>query len=446
LRVAVIGSGYVGSVTAAGLAHLGHHVAIFDRNPEAVPRLLAGNSPFFEPGLEELVASNLERVVAANTIEEAVPDAVVAMICVNTPDSGTGAIDLSFVQAAVSEVANAIAAEPTVIAIRSTVVPGTSAHLDRTIIAPLRARGREVAVVANPEFLREGRAVSDFLSPDRIVIGADDVWAGDIVSSLYERTATKIMRMSRSSAELAKYVNNALLATLVSFSNEMADIAETIDGADVIDALRAVHADRRWHDREGNWDPAILSYLWPGCGYGGSCLPKDVKALRAEASARGVAAPLLQAIDTINEARVTKVADDVLASLPYANAAIAVLGTAFKAGTVDDRFSPGLRIADELKRRGATVLTYDPLIAMHRKTDETLTDVLSKTRAWVVLTWAAEFESLPHRASEHHAVLIDARRRFSSSIPGYRGPGRWRSRGLGEDGRLGDGGRAGTGR
>jgi nucleotide sugar dehydrogenase len=317
-----------------------------------------------------------------------------------------------------------------VIAIRSTVVPGTSAQLDTAILGPLRARGRQVAVVANPEFLREGRAVSDFLSPDRIVIGADDAWAGDIVSSLYERAATKTMRMTRSSAELAKYVNNALLATLVSFSNEMADIAETIDGADITDALRAVHADRRWHDREGNWDPGMLSYLWPGCGYGGSCLPKDVKALRGEALARGLGAPLLQAIDRINEGRVTKLAEDALASLPSANAAIAILGTAFKAGTVDDRFSPGLRIADELKRRGAKVLTYDPLIAVHRKTGETLTNVLSKTRVWVVLTWAAEFESLPDRAAEDHSVLIDARRRFSPSVPGYRGPGRWRSRGL----------------
>jgi nucleotide sugar dehydrogenase len=427
LRVAVIGAGYVGSVTAAGLARFGHTVSIFDRNPEAVPRLLGGKPLFFEPGLEELIASGLEQLVAADSIGEAVEDAAVVMICVNTPDSGTGAIDLSFVRTAVGDVASATSSGPVAIAIRSTVIPGTTAQLDATILAPFRARGRQIAAVANPEFLREGRAVADFLHPDRIVVGADDTWAGDLVSSLYARTPTTIMRMTRSSAELAKYMNNALLATLVSFSNEMADIAEVVDGADVTDALLAVHADRRWHDREGSWGPGILSYLWPGCGYGGSCLPKDVKALQAEASALGLTVPILQAIDAINESRVAKLAQIALSSLPDPNSAIAVLGTAFKAGTRDERSSPGLRIASELKRRAATVLTYDPLIDANGGTGESLTDVLSKTKVWIVATLAAEFESLPDRAVEHGAVLIDARRRFAPTSRGYRGPGLFRT-------------------
>jgi nucleotide sugar dehydrogenase len=427
VRVAVIGAGYVGSVTAAGLARFGHTVSIFDRNPEAVPRLLRGRPLFFEPGLEELIATGLEKLVAADSIGQAVEDAAVVMICVNTPDSGTGSIDLSFVRTAVSDVASATSSGPLAIAIRSTVVPGTTAQLDTTILAPARARGRQLAAVANPEFLREGRAVTDFLHPDRIVVGADDNWAGDLVSRLYAGSPTTIMRMTRSSAELAKYMNNALLATLVSFSNEMADIAEAIDEADVTDALLAVHADRRWHDREGQWDPAILSYLWPGCGYGGSCLPKDVKALRAQASALRIAVPMLEAIDSINESRVAKLAEDALSALPNPNSAIAVLGTAFKAGTRDERFSPGLRVASELKRRAATVLTYDPLIAMSSGTGETLTDVLSKTKVWIVATLAAEFEGLPERALEYGAVLIDARRRFAPTFRGYRGPGLSRS-------------------
>lgn len=420
MDVAVVGAGYVGGVTAAGLAAWGHRVRLFDLDRGRAEALVAGRPAIHEPGLERSVAEAAGRLSAAGTLREALFGATVAMICVDTPAESTGAIDLTRVERAVRDVVGA-ANGPLLVVIRSTVVPGTADRIDREVGAPARESGQAIEIASNPEFLREGRAVADFRDPDRIVVGAASEGARAALEALYRPFADRVLVMSRSSAELAKYANNALLAMLVSFSNELASIAEAVPGADVTEALLAVHADRRWRGGEGAWDPGMLSYLWPGCGYGGSCLPKDVKALVAEAERRGVATPLITAVDEVNDAQASRLADRIAELLPLEATRVAVLGTAFKEGTNDLRGSPGLAVAEALRARGAEVATFDPLL----DPSDALGAALVGARAWVVVTWAAEFAGLAERAQREGVLLVDARRRFGvGGAGGYLGPGR----------------------
>lgn len=431
MKLAVAGVGYVGSVTAAGFAASGHEVALYDKKAARVRALLAGRPDIYEPGLTELVARSQGRLRAAESLAAAVRRARVLLVCVATPQSPDGSIDLRDVEAVVREAAAGRPDGPLVVALRSTVVPGTTDRLDREILGPLRAAGIRVAAAANPEFLREGRAAADFVAPDRVVIGASSDWARGALREAYAFTGAPVLEMSPASAELAKYASNALLATLISFTNEIADLAETVEEADVVDALCAVAADRRWREAEDRWDPAILSYLWPGCGYGGSCLPKDVKALIAEARRRGRELRLLQATDAVNEARAGHVAEQIVAATPTPGARVAVLGTAFKEGTADERASPGLRLAAELRRRGLSVVTYDPLVA--HGADDGAPDLESALRGaavWVLVTGAPEFAGLVALARERGVVFVDARRRFARvSGDTYVGPGVGRARG-----------------
>lgn len=420
MKVAVVGAGYVGGVSAAGFAAAGHDVALHDLRHERAVALATGAPPFHEPGLDVLVQRSEGRLQPVADLSRALRGAEVALICVDTPAAPTGTIDLSRVEAAVRAIGSA-ASGPLVVAIRSTVVPGTTERIDREFLADPRARGIAMRLAANPEFLREGRAVQDFTDPDRVVIGATHAGSRETLARLYGFVADRLMFMSPSSAEMAKYANNSLLALLVSFSNELATFAEQVADADVLDALLAVHADRRWHEAEGRWTPSILSYLWPGSGYGGSCLPKDVKALLAAATERGVPLGLLAATDATNERQPSRLVERIGETLPLVGARVAVLGTAFKAGTNDLRGSPGMAVAEELRRRGADVITFDPLI--HDSTEPTLDEVLEATQAWVVMTGANEFEDLAERARQSGVLLVDARRRYSSARAGYIGPG-----------------------
>jgi UDPglucose 6-dehydrogenase/GDP-mannose 6-dehydrogenase len=425
MKVAVIGVGYVGAVSAAGLAAEGHTVDVFDIERERALALCAGRPTLHEPGLRELVATAGDRLRAPHTLEEALRDTRVALICVQTPAAPDGAIDLSFVEAAVRDIVAAATAGPLVVVLRSTVVPGTTARVDRTAFAPARARGLAIEAAANPEFLREGRAVPDFLHPDRVVIGTLSARAVATLRELYSFSAAPLVELTPASAELAKYASNALLATLISFSNELADVAETIEGADVVDVLRVLHTDRRWHETEGLWVPGLTRYLWPGSGYGGSCLPKDVKALVAEARRRGVDAALLAAVDRINEARAAHLSDRIAALVPLGGTRVAVLGTAFKEGTTDTRSSPGAALAQELERRGARVVSFDPIAPRDAaRSASSLDEALTDARVWVVVTGAAEFIDLPRRALASQALVVDARRRYDI-LDGarYLGPG-----------------------
>jgi nucleotide sugar dehydrogenase len=420
MRVAVVGAGYVGAVTAAGLAAAGHDVLIYDADQARSDRLAEGMPPVDEPGLKELIRTAGPRLRSAPSAAEASRGVTVALVCVGTPSDADGAIDLRHVEDAVRDL-SAAAGRELAIVIRSTVVPGTVLRLDREILRPRRAVGQRLELGSNPEFLREGRAVADFLDPDRVVIGYRAPWVGDRLAELYAHVEAPLVHMSPSSAELTKYASNALLATLVSLSNELADVAEHVEGADVTAALLALGQDRRWRTAEGQWSPAILSYLWPGCGYGGSCLPKDVKAIVAQARTLGAETPILAAVDRVNDRRADHLADAVVYALNGHDRRVVVLGTAFKAGTTDERESPGLRIAHALRERGANVTTYDPAGAS--STTQDLETALTDKDAWVVVTWSPEFDALRDRAQEQHVLFVDARRRFQRLPHRYIGPG-----------------------
>jgi UDPglucose 6-dehydrogenase len=370
MRVCVVGAGYVGLTTAACLADRGHEVACVDVDPARVALVQEGRVPFHEPGLAELLQAGLAsgRLRVTGDLAGAVRDAELTVLAVGTPERD-GAIHLSYVERAAGEIGQALrdAGGYRVVVVKSTVPPGTTDTLVREAVEQGSGLAAgEFGLCANPEFLREGSAVADFLEPDRIVIGRLDERSGAVLARAYESFDCPVVLTTLRNAELAKYAANALLATLISFSNELAAVCEATPGTDVREVLRAVHLDRRLTPVVDGTrvEPGILSFLWAGCGFGGSCLPKDVNALRAYARAAGADPALLDAVAGINGARppvLSRFAEAELGSLDGAE--VTVLGLAFKPGTDDLRASPALAVVDDLLARGARVRAYDPLVA-----------------------------------------------------------------------------------
>lgn len=437
MNVAVIGSGYVGLVSAVGLAKLGHDVTAIDVDLTRVAMLERGEAPFHEPGLVEalgeLLAGGSFRVTGAFAAAAA---ADVILLCVQTPPLPSGAVELSFVEDAARTLAEAlVASEPRrrVVAVRSTVPPGTNQRL----LAPLLS-GVETAVASNPEFLREGSALDDFLQADRIVVGVEEPWAAEMMTDLYTPLAAPIIVTTPGTAELAKYASNAFLATLVSFSNEIAHLCEATPGVDVEDVLGIVHGDRRLAGDGGR--AGIVSYLKAGCGYGGSCLPKDLGALIAYGRDSGETLALLQAVESVNRNQAGRLAGLAERSLGgLRGRRIAVLGAAFKAGTDDMRDSPAVRVVGELLERGAVVAVYDPLVASERLRDAlpdgvevraSLAAAIADADACLVTTLDPEFFQLDRLLRERNGtrpVVVDGRRGISAAgFPdsGYVGVGR----------------------
>ena len=417
MRVGVVGCGYVGLVTAAGLASAGHSVVAIESDPTRLAAIAGGTPPFHERGLAELLVSGLAGGALEATGElDRVAEADVVFLAVQTPAREDGSIDLRFVREAAERVAEAFALQPRrrVLALRSTVVPGTADALSELF-------DDETAVVSNPEFLREGSAVEDFLRPDRTIVGVHESWACDLLAELYAPLGAPLVATAPATAELTKYASNALLATLISFSNEFASISEAL-GVDVEEVLGGVHLDRRLSPRVNGEvvRPGIIEYLRAGCGYGGSCLPKDLSALIAARRSEGEEHPLLEAVQAVNDAQSSRLVDlveDRLGGLSGRTAG--VLGLAFKAGTDDVRSSPGLRIVDELLARGAEVVAYDPLvnaeavqpwIARGLRLVDGADQVLAQAEACVLATAEPEFARAAEMAQPHGTLLLDARR------------------------------------
>ncbi len=348
MNIAVIGGGYVGLVTAAGLARLGHAVRVGEINEERVKILAEGGVPIFEEGLAELLdeARIQGRISFHVSNLDAVEGAKLAFICLPTPEGEDGRADLSFVNSAVDELANAIG-EGGIFVIKSTVPPGTVASL-RKRLANL---GSQADVVSHPEFLREGRAVHDFLHPDRIVIGSWDDNAASEVASLYSDIDTTVVLTDPTSSELIKYASNAYLAARLTFVNALANVAEAV-GADILHVVNGMGLDHRIGSH----------FLRPGPGYGGSCFPKDTAALISVAEDAGYEFDLLRAVIVADEEQRKRVAEKVrqAAGGGLHGRQIGMWGIAFKAGTDDVRESPAVRIADYLLADGADVVAYDP--------------------------------------------------------------------------------------
>lgn len=344
--IAVIGTGYVGLTTGACFAHLGHRVICADIVPEKVEGLRRGEIPIHEAGLEEIVrncldAGNLSFVLGS---ENAVADAEFVYLCVPTPQSADGSADLSYLQAAASEI-SANLQPGTVVVNKSTVPVGSTLLVEQAL-------GRsDIPVVSNPEFLREGTAVDDFLNPDRVVIGADDQAAAGRVASLYLGVRAPIMVTDPASAETCKYAANAFLATKLSFTNAIAAVCEAV-GADVNDVLLGMGYDHRiGHE-----------FLRPGPGWGGSCFPKDSKAIISIAEDAGYDFSLMRGVVSVNEEQFDRIVRKVESVVDLDGATIGVLGIAFKANTDDTRESPALEVMRRLVAKGAQVKAYDPAV------------------------------------------------------------------------------------
>ncbi len=354
MRVTLVGSGYVGLVSGACFADFGHQVVCVDKDEGKISALLQGRMPIYEPGLEQLVASNVAagRLRFTTDLRESVKDADAVFIAVGTPSRrGDGHADLSYVYAAAREIAEALSGY-TVIVTKSTVPVGTGDEVER-IIREANA-GAEFSVVSNPEFLREGAAIPDFKRPDRIVIGSEDPRATKIMRAIYRPlylNHSPVLVMSRRGAELTKYAANAFLATKITFINEIADLCERV-GADVQDVARGVGLDGRIGPK----------FLHAGPGYGGSCFPKDTLALLKTSQDFDAPQRIVEAVVSANENRKRAMGRKVIAAMggEVRGCTIAILGLTFKPNTDDMRDSPAIAVIRALQDGGATVRAYDP--------------------------------------------------------------------------------------
>ncbi|GLK72217.1 UDP-glucose 6-dehydrogenase [Ancylobacter dichloromethanicus] len=355
MRVAMIGTGYVGLVSGTCFSDFGHDVTCVDMDVSKIERLKAGIMPIFEPGLDELVARNVAggRLRFTTDLAEAVAEAEVVFIAVGTPSRrGDGHADLSYVHAAAREIARA-ANGFTVVVTKSTVPVGTGADLEHIIREATPEA--DIAVVSNPEFLREGAAIEDFKRPDRIVVGTDDPRAREVMKALYRPlslNAAPLLFTERANAELIKYASNAFLAMKITFINELADLCEKV-GGDVQEVARGIGLDRRIGPK----------FLHAGPGYGGSCFPKDTLALTRTAQEAGTPIRLIETVATVNETRKAAMGRKVLEALsvPPRGATVAVLGLTFKPNTDDMRDSPAINIIQSLVDRGVKIRAYDPV-------------------------------------------------------------------------------------
>jgi UDPglucose 6-dehydrogenase len=437
MRISIIGAGYVGLVTGACLAEKGHEVVCVDVDEGKVAAVNSAASPMHERGLDELLRRNVgSRLRATGDLRRAVFDTDLSIIAVGTPVTD-GKMDVEPICAAVSEIGAALRekADYHVVAVKSTVVPGTTSEVLLPILENTsdKRAGVDFGVGVNPEFLREGHAVHDFMDPDRIVLGGID---GRTIQALEDLHAcfdgVEVIRTNPTTAEAIKYASNALLATMVSFANEIGNLCAELGDVDAMTVMRGVHLSRNLSVPLGGLAP-ISSYLVPGCGFGGSCLPKDVAALVAHGRRHGRRMALLEAVLEVNAGQPREVITLLgrhLSSLDQAR--VAVLGLAFKPDTDDVRDSPALRVIELLLEEGADVQVYDPVVTEVSVKDtrfrscSDLVEAVRDVEAVVLVTRWSDFEALPDILAEldPQPMVIDGRRMLDpESVERYDGIG-----------------------
>ena len=374
MKIAVVGTGYVGLVAGACFAESGNDVVCVDKNEAKVRTLRRGKMPIYEPGLEELVRRNRQerRLQFTTTLTKAVRDASIIFIAVGTPQGEDGSADLQHVLGVAGGIAKAMNGYK-VIVDKSTVPVGTSEKVREVI---RRETTHPFSVVSNPEFLKQGAAVDDFMKPDRVVIGVEDPRAEQLMLELYEpftRTGAPMMVMDCASAELTKYAANAMLATRISFMNEIANVCELV-GADVDQVRRAMGADRR----------IGTAFLFPGVGYGGSCFPKDTQALIKFAADRKYEFKILRAVEAVNAFQKTRLGTKIRAHFgSLKGKRIGIWGLAFKPKTDDMREAPAIPLIESLLSAGATVQAYDPEATLTAK------EIFGSRVTWAARTYDA---------------------------------------------------------
>jgi UDPglucose 6-dehydrogenase len=425
MKLTIIGTGYVGLVTGACFAEMGNEVTCVDIDAAKVEKLKQGIIPIYEPGLEDMVLRNHKKgnLKFSTSLAEGMQGADIAFIAVGTPMGDDGSADLKYVLAVAKEIGQNIS-KPIVVVDKSTVPVGTADKVKATIQAELDARGlkTEFYVVSNPEFLKEGAAVEDFMKPDRVVIGTSEEVALEKMRQLYApffRTNDRFISMDIRSAEMTKYAANAMLATKISFMNEIANICERV-GADVNNVRIGIGSDRR----------IGYSFIYPGCGYGGSCFPKDVSALLKTADSAGYHPQLIAAVDGVNQRQKRVIAEKIVKRFgeDLSGLTFALWGLSFKPETDDMRDAASIVAVNELTKRGAKVQAYDPK-AIHEAKTHYLKDnpgisyaeskyaALKNADALILLTEWKEFRSPDFeelKAQLSNPIIFDGRNQYNA--------------------------------
>lgn len=428
MRVSVVGTGYVGLVSGVCLSEKGHQVTCVDVDQTKVDKINKGIPPIYEVGLEELLQKNIGQNLKATTdLRDAVLNTDLSLIAVGTPFDGNE-IDLKYIRMVAEQIGTILKEKDGyhVVVVKSTVVPGTTDGVVLPILeqASGKKAGVDFGVGMNPEFLKEGEAIVDFMYPDRIVLGGIDERSRDVLAELYAMFDTvDQIRTSTKTAEMIKYAANSLLATLISFSNEIGNLCAAV-GVDTVEAMHGVHLDKRFTPILESGErvyPVSITYLASGCGFGGSCFPKDVKALIAYGEKMGNSMQLLQSVIDINAVQPYRMIELLKKHYPSLEGVkVAVLGMAFKPGTDDIRESPSLPVTRQLLDEKAIVSAYDP-IARHEAekvfpegvafTDE-LEAAIADVDAILLMTRWQHFEKLPELVGgrDPQPLVVDGRR------------------------------------
>jgi len=425
MNITVIGSGYVGLVSGTCFAEMGNSVTCVDIDPVKIDKLKQGIIPIFEPGLETMVLKNVKHnnLFFTTELSEALQNAEIAFIAVGTPMGDDGSADLQYVLAVAKSLGQSMQ-KRLIVVDKSTVPIGTADKVKATIQKELDARGSDLEfdVVSNPEFLKEGAAITDFMKPDRVVIGTDSDYASDKMKQLYHpfcMSRDRFITMDIRSAEMTKYAANAMLATKISFMNEIANICEKV-GADANQVRIGIGSDQR----------IGYSFIYPGVGYGGSCFPKDVKALTKIAKEHGYRAQLITAVEKVNNAQKLVIAQKIIARYgeDLTGFTFGIWGLAFKPGTDDMREAPAIYVIKELVSRGAEIKAYDPKAVNEAKAHylkgvqkidyvTSKYDVLKDSVALILLTEWKEFRSPDFEELKNQLktpVIFDGRNQYNT--------------------------------
>ena len=432
MNITVIGSGYVGLVSGTCFAEMGNRVTCVDIDPDKIEKLNQGVIPIFEPGLEQMVLKNVKNknLFFTTELSEALQNSEIAFIAVGTPMGADGSADLQYVLAVAKSIGQTMQ-KRLIVVDKSTVPIGTADKVKATIQKELDIRKSDLKfdVVSNPEFLKEGAAIADFMKPDRVVIGADSEYAFDVMKQLYSpffRTNDRFITMDIRSAEMTKYAANAMLATKISFMNEIANICEKV-GADANQVRIGIGSDKR----------IGYSFIYPGAGYGGSCFPKDLKALTKIAKEHGYESKLISAVEEVNDAQKLVIAQKIVKRFGenLTGCTFGVWGLAFKPGTDDMREAPAIYVIKELVKRGAMIKAYDPKAINEAKEHylkgvqkiqyvDSKYEVLKDADALVLLTEWKEFRSPDFeelKSQLKNPIIFDGRNQYNAFNLGAKG-------------------------
>ncbi len=444
MKISIVGTGYVGIVTGACFAEKGHHVTCVDIDQSKVDLINKGTAPIYERGLDELLKKHAgDRLRATTDLAEAVQQTDLSMIAVGTPFNGNE-IDLTYIKNVARQLGLALKTKSTyhVVIVKSTVVPGTTDDVVLPVLEESSGKkaGADFGVGMNPEFLTEGEAVNEFMYPDRIVLGGIDQQTIERQAELYQGFPdVEVLRTNNKTAEMIKYAANSLLATCISFSNEIANLCTAIKDVDVVDVMHGVHVSRYLSTQlpgKKRVQPPVVSFLAAGCGFGGSCFPKDVRALAAHGQKHDVPMDLLNAVLLVNERQpqqIVRILKKRFSSLQGVR--VTILGLAFRPDTNDMRESPAIPIIRALLREGAKVKGYDPVAAEEARRlfspqelelSQTLAEGVTQADAIVLVTRWDEFRKVPDLLKHltPQPLFVDGRRLLDkASIDRYEGIG-----------------------